>query len=53
MDDWNALPAQVVEAETVQKFEIELDKYIGMKCSNFENSDVGQNYVFINNVQLL
>ena len=28
MDNWNALPAQVVEAGTV-RFEIELDKYMG------------------------
>ena len=32
---------EVVEAETVRTFEIELDKYMAMKCSIFDNSDVG------------
>ena len=35
VDNWNALPPQVVEAETIQKFEIELDKYMGDEMFDF------------------
>ena len=35
VDDWNALLVQVVEAETVWKFEIELDKHMGDKMLDF------------------
>ena len=35
VDNWNALPAQVVEAETVRRFEIELDKYMGDEMFDF------------------
>ena len=31
VENWNALPAQVVKADTIRKFEIELDRYMGDK----------------------
>ena len=35
VDNWNALPAHVVEAETVRKLETELDKYMGDEMFDF------------------